>query len=89
MEAPKRPNFFASLVIPDPTTNYDFLSAVYAFMSLLSVIFFVLEKYAVAESIHGFWIVPTPCIPCLLYCLFLRTRKAATTPVVEFKNKDQ
>lgn len=85
----KKQSLIESLVTPDPSMNYNFLTIVFGILSLLSILFFALEKYAVADSIHGFWIVPAPCLPCYLYCLFLRSRVISPTASAVVKSKDQ
>lgn len=83
---PKPASFLVSLVTPDPSMNYDFIAAVYAFLCFLSGLFWVLETYSVLEAIHGFWLVPAPCFVCLIYVLFLRARVSKTGGTKEKKN---
>ena len=84
---PPSPSFLKSLLTADASMNYNFIAAIYTFLSLISLLFFILERYAVADSIHGFWLVPAPCLPCLVYVLFLRSKAKESAPVVEKKNQ--
>jgi hypothetical protein len=82
---PKAPSFLSRMATPDPSMNYNFIAIVYAVLSILSGMFYLLEHFNVLEAIHGFWIVPLPCLPCLFYVLFLRARVAKSTTVAADK----
>lgn len=82
-------SFLKSLVTPDPSMNYSVIAGVYALLTLLSLLFLLLEKYAAADSVRGFWLVPAPCLPCLAYILFLRSRVKASPAVDTLKDKTQ
>jgi hypothetical protein len=62
---------------PDDSLNYDFLCAVYAFLAGVCLLLVALEHVYDAEGIKGWWIITAPCIPGLLYFLFLRARSRA------------
>jgi len=61
-----------SLITPDPAISYGFLAAVYAVLTLLALALWAAEKQWTAVT--GFWLVPAPALPCLMYALLLRSR---------------
>ncbi len=73
---------FSWFVTPDPSLNYGFISQIFALLSVVSAAFFIAQYQFGASSVTGFWIVPAPCLPALLYTLFLHSvsLKAAKAP---------
>eukprot|EP00611_Tribonema_gayanum_P014178 TRINITY_DN25472_c0_g1_i1.p1 TRINITY_DN25472_c0_g1~~TRINITY_DN25472_c0_g1_i1.p1 ORF type:complete len:113 (+),score=2.97 TRINITY_DN25472_c0_g1_i1:402-740(+) len=64
-----------SLFRPTPGINYNFVLGAYGVCCGLLVLFYALEKLLKnAESIQGIWIIFTPFVPCLFWCLVMRTR---------------
>lgn len=56
---------------PDPLLNYGFLAKIYAALAAIAVLLFVAQYGFEADSVTGFWLVPAPTLPALLYVLFL------------------
>lgn len=77
-------SFVSRLLTPDPSLNYGFIAVVYGILSLIAAILFALQWFEVSEAVRGFWMVPAPTIPALLWVLFLRSRQpAAERPKTE------
>lgn len=70
------------LFTPSSSLSYDFLCGVYLFLSLVSVLFFMMETRGV-EGAKGYWMITAPCAPGLLYFLFLRHRARAAGIVAQ------
>lgn len=66
--------------------NHRFLAIVYALLSLVSVLFLVLEKRFSVEAITGFWIVPAPSVLALAVTL-VQWYHARTRPAVDAAKK--
>jgi len=69
-------SFVASLFQPSNALDYNFMCGVYAFLSLVSALFYVMEARGV-EGAKGYWLITAPCAPGLLYFLLLRARARA------------
>ena len=59
------------LFTPDPLLNYSFLAKIYAALAVIAVLLFVAQYAFEAESVTGFWLVPAPTVPALVYVLYL------------------
>ena len=66
--------------------NHRFLAIVYAILSLVSVLFLVLEKRFSVEAITGFWIVPAPAVLALAVTL-VQWYNARTRPAEDAAKK--
>jgi hypothetical protein len=55
----------ASFFSFDPALNYRFLFQCYLGLTLLSAFFAALQFGLEVTSVTGFWIVPSPALPCL------------------------
>jgi len=66
------------LLTPDPSLNYGFLIIVYTCLSLLTLAL-AGAQYAYADAgVKGYWIITSPCVPGLLYLIFLRSQAGGT-----------
>jgi hypothetical protein len=66
------------LLTPDPSLNYGFIASIYAVLSAIALLLFAVQHAGIAPSLNGFWMVPAPCLPMLLWVLFMRARLGAT-----------
>lgn len=62
---------------PNPNVNYSFLAMVYAAASVLTGVLLWLEMGGITTAVNGYWIVPAPALPSLVYALVMRAKVAA------------
>lgn len=68
----KSSSLLSFLYEPDEQINYKTMSLVYAVFSLTSLVLYVMSREV--KSVAGFYLIPAPAIPMLLWSLFLMTR---------------
>ena len=76
------------LLRADPSLNYRFISSVYFFFVILTVILYGLENYGEiigwTLNIKGFWLVTAPSVPALIWAMVM----SLSSSKVETKDKN-
>ena len=63
------------LTTPDKSLNYQFIAAIYCIFIVAGVLLFAVEHYGVSEQVSGWWMIPAPALPALLWALFMHSRQ--------------
>lgn len=74
-------SFLSRIFEPNPSLNYGFIAAAYALLSILAVALGTMQLYDVGNA-HGYWLIPAPCVPALLYMLILWWRQKSVSTQV-------
>jgi hypothetical protein len=66
---------------PHPDVNYGTMAVIYLVLSLVSVALLALSKFGQVKAVEGFYLIPSPAMPMLLWALWLRSQSKTAKAV--------